>query len=139
MVHALNEIHRILKPRGILIDLRPVEDNWSVEVVSSTGHRVAGKLMDMPVGIADDNAAFKAMNEVEALGWFSKEKDDEFGFFYIWDTPSEMKSYIDEEWEDFEKLDDDLYRKTSSLWASANADARVRVRVKMWVAAWKKL
>ncbi|MBE7436196.1 MAG: hypothetical protein HS100_19930 [Anaerolineales bacterium] len=139
MVHALNEIHRILKPRGILIDLRPVEDNWSVEVVSSTGHRVAGKLMDMPVGIADDNAAFKAMKEVEALGWFSKEKGDEFGFFYIWDTPSEMKSYIDEEWEDFEKLDDDLYRKTSSLWASANADARVRVRVKMWIAAWKKL
>ncbi len=139
MVHALNEIHRILKPRGILIDLRPVEDNWSVEVVTSTGNQVAGKLMDMPVGIADDNAAFQAMNEVEALGWFSKEKDDEFGFFYIWDTPSEMKSYIDEEWEDFEKMDDDLYRKTSSLWASANADARVRVRVKMWIAAWKKL
>lgn len=139
MVHALDEIHRVLKPGGILIDLRPVEDNWSVEVVSSTGYQVAGKLTDLPVGMADDAAAFKAMNEVEALGWFSKVKDDEFGFFYTWDTPSEMKTFIDEEWEDFEKMDDSLYRKTGALWTSANADARVRVRVKMWIAAWKRM
>ena len=138
MVHALNEVHRVLEPGGILIDLRPVEENWAVEVVSSAGYQVAGRLSDLPIGIADDKAAFKAMSEVESLGWFSKEKDSEFGFFYVWDTPSEMKEYIDEEWEDFEKMDEELYRKASSLWASANADARVRVRVKMWIAAWKK-
>jgi len=34
MVHALDEIRRTLKPNGILIDLRPVEDNWPVEVAS---------------------------------------------------------------------------------------------------------
>lgn len=138
MVHALNEVHRVLEPGGILIDLRPVEENWAVEVVSSAGYQVAGRLSDLPIGIADDKAAFKAMSEVESLGWFSKEKDSEFGFFYVWDTPSEMKEYIDEEWEDFEKMDEDLYRKASSLWASANADARVRVRVKMWIGKWMK-
>ena len=138
MVHALGEIHRVLKPGGLLIDLRPVEDNWSVEVVSSVGYQMAGRLSDLPIGVSDDKAAFNAMREAESLGWFSKEKDGEFGFFYIWDTPSEMKEYIEEEWEDFEKMDEELYRKASSLWASANADARVRVRVKMWIAAWKK-
>lgn len=138
MVHALNEVHRVLEPGGILIDLRPVEENWAVEVVSSAGYQVAGRLSDLPIGIADDKAAFKAMGEAESLGWFSKEKDSEFGFFYVWDTPSEMKEYIDEEWEDFEKMDEDLYRKASSLWASANADARVRVRVKMWIGKWMK-
>lgn len=138
MVHALKEIHRVLEPGGILIDLRPVEENWHIEVYSSGGVQIAGRLSDMPIGVADDKAAFKAMNEAESLGWFSKQKDGNFGFFYYWDTPSEMKEYIDEEWEDFEKMDEELYRKTSSLWASANADARVRVRIKMWIASWIK-
>ncbi len=138
MVHALKEIQRIIKPGGILIDLRPVEENWFVEVFSSTGVQVAGRLSDMPIGIADDKAAFQAMSEVESRGWFTKEKEGDFGFFYIWDTPSEMKEYIDKEWEDFEKMDDELYRKASLLWATSNADARVRVRVKMWIAAWEK-
>ena len=138
MVHALGEINRVLKPGGLLIDLRPVEDNWSVEVTSSAGYQMAGRLSDLPIGVADDKAAFNAMSEAESLGWFSKEKDGEFGFSYIWDTPSERKEYIEKEWEDFEKMDEELYRKASSLWASANADARVRVRVKMWIAAWKK-
>ena len=138
MVHALHEIHRVLKPGGALIDLRPVEENWSVEAASSAGYETAGRLGDLPTGVADDKAAFKAMREVESFGWFSKERGEDFSFHYYWDTPAEMKEFIDEEWEDFEKMDDDLYRKVCSLWASANADARVRVRVKMWAALWIK-
>ena len=34
MVHALSEVRRVLSPDGILIDLRPLADNWPVEVVS---------------------------------------------------------------------------------------------------------
>lgn len=139
MVHALDEIRRVLKPNGILLDLRPLDDNWSVEVVSSAGWQVAGYLTDMPQGIADDEAANQAMRKVEARRWFIKEKEEEFPFFYTWDTPSEMKEFMESEWEDFEKLEEDVYRKAASLWASSNADARVRVRVKMSIARWKKI
>jgi len=139
MVHALDEIRRTLKPNGILIDLRPVESNWSVEVSSSTGQQVAGRLNDMPMGLADDEAAFHAMREVESRGWYIKEKEDEFAFFYYWDTPSEMKEFMEDEWEDFEKMEDEVYLKVKSLWSQANADARVRVRVKMLITRWKKL
>jgi hypothetical protein len=48
-----------------------------------------------------------------------------------------MKEWIDAEWDDFEKIEEDVYRKAQSLWASANADARVRVRVKMLITRWK--
>ena len=138
MVHALSEIHRVLKPNGTLLDLRPLEDSWSVEVVSSAGWQASGRLSDMPIGIADDAAANDAMREVESRGWFIQKKIEEFPFFYYWDMPSEMKEFMEDEWEDFEKLEEELYRKTAAMWASSNADARVRVRVKMLIAAWKK-
>ncbi len=136
MVHALDEIRRTLKTNGILIDLRPVESNWLVEVSSSAGCQLAGRLNDMPTGLKDDEAAFKAMREVESRGWYIKEKEEEFAFFYYWDTPSEMKEFMETEWEDFEKLEEDVFQKTKSLWAIANADARVRVRVKMLITSW---
>lgn len=137
MVHALSEIRRTLKQGGTLIDLRPVEDNWSVEVHSASGLQTSGFLTDMPDGKADDAAAFEAMRDVESRGWFTREEDQEFAFFYYWNTPSQMRDFIEQEWEEFNKLESDVYRKTSSLWASANADARVRVRVKMLITKWR--
>jgi SAM-dependent methyltransferase len=139
MVHALDEIRRVLKSNGILIDLRPVEDNWRVEITSSAGYQESGRLSDLPAALEDDEAAFKAMREAESNGWYIKEKEKEFDFFYYWDTPYEMKEFMESEWEDFEKLEDEVYRKTGSLWASAGADASVRVRVKMLIALWNKL
>ena len=138
MVHALDEIRRILKVNGILIDLRPVESNWSVEVSSSARYQLAGRLNDMPMGLADDEAAFKAMREVESRRWYIKEKEEEFAFFYYWDTPSEMKEFMETEWEGFEKIEEDVFQKTKSLWAIANADARVRVHVNMLITKWEK-
>ncbi|WKZ34193.1 MAG: hypothetical protein QY332_11290 [Anaerolineales bacterium] len=138
MVHALDEIRRVLKPKGILIDLRPVEANWSVEVVSSAGWQVSGRVSDLPAAVDDDEAAFKAMREAESNGWYVKEKEREFDFFYYWDTPSEMKAFMESEWEDFEKLEESVYRKTGTLWVSAGTDARVRVRVKMLITLWDK-
>lgn len=138
MVHALGEIYRTLKPDGVLVDLRPLEDSWSVEVVSGAGWQAAGRLSDMPMGLADDAAANQAMNDVQARAWFIQQKREDFSFFYYWDTPSEMKEFMEAEWEDFEKMEEDVYRKTAALWASSGADARVRVRVRMSIAAWEK-
>ncbi len=139
MVHALDEIRRTLKPNGLLIDLRPVEVNWPVEVASSAGSQVSGRLSDLPPAMEDDEVAFHAMRKAASKGWFLKKEENEFTFFYYWDRPSEMKEFMDTEWEDYEKLEEAVYQKTKSLWASANADARVRVRVKMLITCWKKL
>lgn len=138
MVHALREIHRALAPDGILIDLRPVSDRWPVEIASSQGIRETGRVLDLPIGVADDEAANLAIEEAARNGWFVRDKREFFPFFYSWDSPKEMEEYIEQEWEDFIGLDEGTKQATRSAWASANADARVRVKVKMTITRWKK-
>lgn len=139
MVHALEEIYRVLKPNGMLIDLRPIEENWKAEVVTSTNYQTCGSLTALARGVADDEAANQAVGQVERRGLFIKEKEEMFSYFYMWDTPSEMKEFMESEWEEFEKMEDDLYRKVGTAWATSNADANVRVRVHILISLWKKL
>jgi hypothetical protein len=138
MVHALNEIRRVLTPNGILIDLRPMLDRWTIEVVSAGETKQTGRVNDFPVGLADDEAANRAMAESEAKGWFVRNREEYFSYSYTWDTPKEMEEWIAEEWEDFIGLDDETKRATRSAWALGDADSRVRVNVKMLITEWRK-
>src|SRR5258706_900616 len=136
MVHALNEIRRILKPGGKLIDVRPLEAGWPVEIAAASGVVEAGRLVDLPVAVADDEAASAAMREVQSRGWFVKEREEQFSFYYYWDTPSEMKEFMETEWQGFEKLEEGVFNTVKSIWARANADAQVRVSVKLLITRW---
>jgi len=137
MVHALSDIHRVLVPDGILIDLRPVSDHWCVEVISARETRETGRVTDLPLGLEDDSAANKAMANAESNGWFKREHEDFFPIHYVWDTASEMEKWIGEEWENYIGLDEDVRRATRSAWALGDGDSRVRVRVKMLFTRWK--
>lgn len=139
MVDALSEIRRVLVPRGILIDMRPLADRWQVEVVSSRGSRESGRMEDLPEQVSGDVASNKTMQEVESRGWFERESEDFFPFFYSWDTPSEMEKFVDEDWSDFIRLGEDDRKSTRSAWAVGDADSRVRIRVKILITRWKKL
>jgi len=125
-------------PGGILVDLRPVLDRWPVEVSSSSENREAGRVTDLPEPLADDEAANQAMAEASQLGWFLREDERLFSFFYYWDTPNEMQEYIEESWEDVIGVENELWTQLRSIWATANADARVRMRMKMSIARWHK-
>ena len=76
------------------------------------------------------------MHEAESRGWFARQGEAEFPFFYYWDTPSELKEFMETEWEGFEKLEQASLDAVSSAWATANADARIRIRVKMLITKW---
>ena len=138
MVHALSEIHRVLIPNGILIDLRPLLSRWEVEVASARETRLTGRVNDFEVGIADDIAANRAMAEAESNGWFIREREEFFPYVYSWDSPHEMEEWIDEEWNDFIGLDEATQKSTRSAWALSDGDARVQLRTKMLIARWRK-
>jgi len=138
MVHALSEIRRVLVPDGILIDLRPLADRWRVEVTSVRELKRTGHVTDLPEQTNGDIASNEAMREVERLGWFMREQDEMFPFTYSWDTPSEMEEFVNDDWQDFIDLDDDTKRATRAAWAVADGDSRVRIRMNVWIASWRK-
>lgn len=138
MVHALREIHRVLVPDGVLIDLRPVSDRWPVEVVSESGVRETARFQDLPVGLADDKAADRAIAYAAETGWFTHDEETFFPFTYSWDTPSEMEEWLNDEWNESIALDEESLRATRSAWALGDADSRVRVSVKMLITRWIK-
>ena len=138
MVHALEEIRRVLAPDGILIDLRPLADNWRVEVVSLREVKRTGRVEDLPMQTNGDVSANEAMKEAEKRGWFKREQDELFPLFYSWDTPSEMEEFVDDDWSDFVGMEEDTRRATRAAWAVADGDSRVRVRIEIWIARWLK-
>jgi len=138
MVHALNEIRRVLVNDGSLIDLRPILDRWPIEVSSNREVLGVGRAIDLPSAVNDDGAANQAMEEAEKRGWFVRRSEEVFPFFYYWDSPKEMQEYIDETWNDVIQIEDNLWNNLRSKWATANADARVRIRLKMMISALQK-
>lgn len=137
MVHALEEIRRVLVPGGILIDIRPLADRWPVEVGSTAVFKQTGRVSDLPVQVDGDVAANQTMKEAAARGWFEREREQLFPFLYSWDTPSEMEEFIAEDWADFIQIGEPAKLATRAAWASAQAEARVQVRVQVLITRWK--
>lgn len=138
MVHALDEVRRVLVPEGILIDLRPLMARWPIEVVSARGLTETGHVDDFPEPVNADVASDKAMKEAESLGWFRREQEEFFPFFYSWDTPREMEEFIADEWADVIRLSEEAKRATRAAWTVGDADSRVRLRLKILITRWKK-
>ena len=138
MVHALEEIRRVLVDGGALIDLRPIADRWPVELLTGSSQKEVARVTDLPQGLADDATANDAMKSAESQGLLRRASETTFPFYYTWDSPREMQEYIDEEWADFITVSEDSWKNIRSAWALAEAEARVGIRVKMLITRWTK-
>jgi hypothetical protein len=139
MVHALHEVCRVLIEQGTVIDLRPLTGSWPLEVVSRRARQSAGTVTGLSQGLADDAAANEAMEHALSEGLLRREREELFDFLYYWDSPGEMKKYVDEEWDDFVSIEPDVWKSVRHHWALADADARVCVRLSMLITCWKKV
>lgn len=139
MVDALQEVRRVLTADGVMVDLRPLAAGWPVEVVSRRERKRAGEVEDLEAALQDDAAANEAMSAVEASGWFRREREETFPFNYYWDSPEQMRTFLDEEWTDFASISEDTWKKARAIWAVADGDARVRIQLKMLITRWRRL
>ncbi|MEK7325455.1 MAG: hypothetical protein AAB217_09400, partial [Chloroflexota bacterium] len=114
MVHALREIWRVLAPGGTLIDLRPLSARWPVEVVVNHQATVAGLVDDSP-GAPLDTAANESLAQAAREGLFTREQENSFKYLWYWDTPDEMKAYLEENWAPDAILPDEVLAEASAV------------------------
>jgi hypothetical protein len=138
MVHALEEIRRVLVSDGTLLDLRPLGNRWPVEIVLGDSILETGRLIDMPAGLSDDQAANHAVQEATRRGWFKRNSEAIFTLYEYWDNPDEMIAYITERWVDFLQIGTDVQKATRDAWAVAGNGRRIRVKLNMLLSSWQK-
>lgn len=137
MVHALQDMHRVLVDGGYMIDLRPVGVEYALEVV--TDERV------IPVGDADaagraarDQAANEAVEQIQAMGLFTQEAHTAFPLYTYWPTPSDYKHYLDER-QGSTRLDDDVLAHALNVFEQAGPDACFRACHKLIISRYRKV
>ncbi len=94
MVHALENIHRLLKPDGSLIDLHPFAEAPLIEI--HQGGKVAFT-EPMPVyAVEDIHQAENALAHVIQHRWFAIERASEFDFRIYASTVIELRDFLAE-------------------------------------------
>jgi len=93
MVHALREAHRVLKPNGILIDLRPALVHRRVGIERAGRFRQLGRMYE---SLDDDRAANRSVASVLRAGLFRAEWHTRFGCRRVMDSLSDFRTFIDE-------------------------------------------
>ena len=96
MVHALEEIHRLLKPNGVLIDIHPISKPSSIEVQQNGKIDLAGYL-SVRQWCVDFEQADNALAEIVKRGLFYAEQKDSFDTLTYYDSPEEMGTSFEEE------------------------------------------
>jgi len=103
MVHALESLYAALRPRGVLLDVRPASTRPVVEVVHS-GETAAARWVQ-PLGRIDDSyrletlaAADAALDTLIADGRLTRERVETFPIYYYAPSVDSLLAYAAERW-----------------------------------------
>jgi predicted RNase H-like HicB family nuclease len=89
MVHALEEIHRLVKPSGMLIDIHPVAESSPVKIHQGEKIELVGDL-SVRQWCSDYQHADDALTEIKQRGLFMVEREDMFNSLTHYDSSAEM-------------------------------------------------
>jgi hypothetical protein len=89
MVHALEEIHRLLKPAGALFDIHPVAESSPVEIHQSGNIQWVGYL-SVRQWCMDYQKAHNALTEIAQRGLFTIDQQSVFDSMTYYPSAAEM-------------------------------------------------
>ena len=93
MVHALREAHRVLRPHGLLIDLRPAPEHRRIGRGEGRRWRLVGVMRET---FEEDRAADRALARVLRDGMFQPEAHAEFLLDRVMDTMNDFHVWLTE-------------------------------------------
>ena len=136
MVHTLKEIHRVLKPNGTLVDLRPNFGNRTVEVNLSYATLFAGEVDTSPSD-PDLRAANSAIQQAFTDGLFRFEHDEEFEYVTELDTVADLREFG--EALDKSTLSESVIVQVETLVADEPDDFSIHIRRPMTIARYRRI
>ena len=95
MVHALEEIHRLLKPTGTLIDIHPVAVSSAIEIHQGGKIDLVGN-MTVRQWCTDFQQADNALAEIVQKGLFIVERAEVFDSLYYYGSVEDMRTSLKE-------------------------------------------
>ena len=93
MVHALREAHRVLRPGGIVMDLRPAAKHRRIGLGRGRGWRLAGVMRE---SFDKDHAADRAVADVVRAGLFDRGASVELAVDREMDTLDDFLGWLKE-------------------------------------------
>ena len=91
MVHALEEIHRLVKPTGILIDIHPVAEASPIKIHQGEKIELVGDL-SVRQWCSDYQHADETLTEIKQRGLFMVEREGMFNSLTYYDSAAEMRT-----------------------------------------------
>ena len=145
MVHALEEIHRLLRRDGTLVDIRPFPEPSLVKVIQRD--RI---LFAEPKRESDHEGvqhADRAVEEVLERKLFAAERDQEFEFLSYGSSVSELRDFWDRynafnespKEEAILEYEDQVFDRAEEILKDAGGDAEAAIHERVRIARLKPL
>ncbi len=136
MVHALEKVHSLLKPDGVLIDIHPTGEPASIEIRIRDRITLAGWLQE-----ADDYVEYEwadeALQQIVQSGLFAVERQSVFTFNTYAASIAELRDHLAEAWKDA-ILDEVTAARAEELLSTIEHDKEVIVRELAHIARYRK-
>lgn len=118
MVHALELVHSLLNPHGLLVDIHPTGQPPLIEITSAGQTHQLGELQE-----ADDfieyHQADEALEQVIQSGLFLRARQETFTFLTHASSLDELRIYLQKNWSDV-IWPDEVSRRANILLSSAH-------------------
>ena len=128
MVHALSEAGRVLRPGGLLIDLRPTARNRQVELELAEARLHIGEI-DSSNSAAEKRMADEMLQAALERGFFRAEHQARFEFVTDLDTLEDLREFGTRLRRSV--MPDGLPRRIAALTAGGGEDYLIRIRREM--------
>jgi len=137
MVHALQEVWRVLIPRGIIIDLRPICVDVPLYILTSDGWKSAG-FVDRGLERVNDIASDRAMRLVIQDRSFKRIMREYFYLNYYWNDLNDLKTDLEGSWKEDVILSKENWERARHLFTTGTGQDRVRIPIRMKITKYQK-